>query len=1319
MKTGLRIGAVLFLILAAVFFGGSTTSQAATVSNEAQLKKALTSAGTDKIYIDRNITVSRGNPMIITGNKTLSVTGDASGKRIQINGVGTCALFHVKGSLTLQGGIEINGGFDNNYKDSVNPLIFVDNGSLILYNSTLKASGVDINQAKDYANAYDNATYRGSYLGGLVYANGGQVKLLSGSTGYPVLSGGHSGYGGGCLKATDCQVTMEAGLITKGEARCSKRGSYGGRGGNVLLTGGSFTMNGGVIQDGKAWNYEANGTKGEGNGCNLYATNGAQVTMNGGTIENGKWKEGECTYASELYIHMGAVFTMNDGVIRGSSGEDQKEANRICVSGTGIFRGGRITGPNQSSDIVRCFSKGELYWGNCGVTAGKGNSGYLVSVIGKMFLEDSGEALASGSTSPYRGIYVGSSGILSGGGQSRHAAVSGIYNNGGLVTLKKVSVRPSTTLDYALQNMGNGRVELQDSEVGVSARRGIMNWQSGTVLLANTSAFGSDAGVYNNGTGTVRVENSEIGTSGGAYGIVNESGSVTISGGSRLAGKEYAIANEGGTLTMQGGQTAAGNGSVSNSGTFYQSSGLVRGRVDNWGRYELKNGGITGEVTNIAGTFCLQNGEMTTATNYDTFAISGGTMTKLNQEDGKSNMSGGIAAGATIKRGSFTINGGSIKNSSAATPALSIQAVGQVTLNGGTIENTGGTAIRHKGTSGNGFIMNGGSVTGGTSSLAAVELGNSSELYGGTIRNRKGVAVCQKGGNVKIGGKNDLQPATIEGATYDVYKDCRDTMGTLQLLYNQMLSTNGRKGAGIRKLYLISGATFQTQVPRYLYLVNALKNIDAYLFDRGEKYKLVSPSQELEVDVPDYRAGRVVATCMDYPLGYGTYQVSGSEFAKNETEKEMVIPANTKDGWYLKRNGNKIVLNQWSYTVHFLKNGGTGTMKALEVFPSRRGSEIEKVMVGFTKENCRFEGWSFRKAEYADSNSPDDFGIIYGNRYAIGAKNILTEGIYKMSQSQVPANDQVYLYARWSSIPTIRVDETVNGSARDYYEGEHVPIDILRMGIHATDPEAGDISSRLKIRKITYADGTVSTGVTRLNTEQKKIGKGIMVVEVTNHRGATATAEVPFRILKNKAPELSETSEQWRSLDEYKGFDAEALKKAVCWGITMKDDVESREELEHNYEIIEGKFDPTKEGDYTFTVQVRDQYGHRFYMNAGEKRQYGTGKTAACNVTMHMIDPVADLRREEGYVRAISKEYFPWTLEPNSIWRTGEYYDQLHEILFEKDPNKEEDCQMIWRFTAEDRKKIREYTDTLSNGNIYTKEARDGFWERFSYCRIK
>ena len=177
------------------------------------------------------------------------------------------------------------------------------------------------------ANAVESTITRYPARGGNVYVAGKFIMDLPHDAPDGNLWLGYSNsVAGGVYVADGGQFTMKGGLI--GDSK----------GGNVYVDcGGSFVMDDGKIDNSVGASGNGNGVYINGESESVYGT----FTMNGGTISDQSAVEG-----GAVHIHEYAIFTMNNGEIKGNSslGDTYAEGGGVYVAPNAVFNmaGGSI-----------------------------------------------------------------------------------------------------------------------------------------------------------------------------------------------------------------------------------------------------------------------------------------------------------------------------------------------------------------------------------------------------------------------------------------------------------------------------------------------------------------------------------------------------------------------------------------------------------------------------------------------------------------------------------------------------------------------------------------------------------------------------------------------------------------------------------------------------------------------------------------------------------------------------------------------------------------------------------------------------------------
>ncbi len=229
-------------------------------------------------------------------------TTTISGGTITVNGTVT-----VNGTITITGNVRITGGGKLLRGNSANTyMISVTSGSLTLDNITLDGNG-------------------DSYNGKGVYVN------------------------------NDAKLTINEGAVLKNHKTTDSNGS-------VMRIEGQVVMNGGVVENNKAYNYG-----------NIYLDNSlsdpATFTMNGGTIRNNNLTVSNGSYGGGAFYVRKAIFTMNGGTISGHDISADGGAIYCTSYGKVYLNGGSIENNTTTEDGDAIYFSGrqgeaaELYIG--------------------------------------------------------------------------------------------------------------------------------------------------------------------------------------------------------------------------------------------------------------------------------------------------------------------------------------------------------------------------------------------------------------------------------------------------------------------------------------------------------------------------------------------------------------------------------------------------------------------------------------------------------------------------------------------------------------------------------------------------------------------------------------------------------------------------------------------------------------------------------------------------------------------------------------------------------------------------------------------
>lgn len=392
-------------------------------------------------------------------------------------------------------------------------------------------------------------------------------------------------------------------------------------------------------------------------------------------------------------------------------------------------------------------------------------------------------------------------------------------------------------------------------------------------------------------------------------------------------------------------------------------------------------------------------------------------------------------------------------------------------------------------------------------------------------------------------------------------------------------------------------------------------------------------------------------------------------------KKRFVLEAE-HDGLYIGRE---------RYVIEFMANGGLGNMQSQTVYLDQKTSLSECL---FWREGYGFVGWSEQPVVQVEKKD-----ITFRDGAEVG--NLAEHG------------GEIRLYALWVRQPILKSQYDVFS----FYEDENVDRQTLLFGISASDEHDGDLSGNIVVDTIILPDKSRLVHAGQLPTGKENVGKGQIVYRVTNSFGISGTYTQNYELQKNTAPELT-VCDRYYFVGDYGSENKADARQNICAGVTVKDDVESEEQLIKNLNFLWEELDFGKAGQYKVRVSVRDQYGSRFYMPSGEERRYGIGKETKAEFTVHVVERENknEMEKNSGYVRFVSREYMD-SLKPDSIWRIGEFHERLENSL----GRGADSCEEVWVITGEDKKKIKEFAHRQENPFI--KETNDQFIELFSYMK--
>ena len=761
-------------------------------------------------------------------------------------------------------------------------------------------------------------------------------------------------------------------------------------------------------------------------------------------------------------------------------------------------------------------------------------------------------------------------------------------------------------------------------------------------------------GVTMNGSGR------SSGTGGDVNGKLIEinSGTVVLESGTKLI-ENYNVSSftdGGGGITVHAGGTAVmkPGSSVRDNVTITGGSGV---RIEAGGMFIMEGGTIADNAVIGQRKDTGFDGRGGAIHNRGITLIQGGVIrdnTAAGYEDGGERYGG--YGGAVYNQNVLTVTGGTMTNNMGAFAggAIYTNERSTVTIEGGVIcENTS------PGQRGGGIYV---------SALAEVE------INGGSICDNMAADGTQIFLASHCEGKLDIRGGTVSGTRDAIYNNG----GAVSLLGGKVRSTGC--ALRVKGTCQIRGGTLQGKQHDVKYSKGAL-----YL-SGNPKLRTVYINEPCVIEV-DQKLGMGIP-CELCPSRYGdgvrlVHITSGD--AAGEVKQAFVL--RKRGRFTLEAGSDELYISREKYQIVYDANGGQGNMEAQWMNVDER-APLD--VCTFWNEGCVFIGWGDKPGA---ASSPKY--ITYRDRAAV--KNLAQHG------------GTVRLYALWAKKPVLT--SAYDGAV--FYEGEYVGRQVLLHGMEAVDEVDGDLTSKIGIRRVILPDKTEyrAAGARLVPTQRVSAGTGEIIYEVTNSFGLRTEYRRTFEVVPNQAPDIA-VQDRYFFVDEYKNSSMDRAKEDILSHIRIKDDVETKQQLEKSRTISWGGLDMQREGEYHVTIRIRDQCGHRFYMREGVEEQYGAGKSCEKTFTVYVVrgDNGGNLSGENGSVRFISEEYIR-TLGEYSVWCTEPNRSQLTQS-FQKDGSS---CDEVWFISGEDKKEIRAFA--REQANPFCRETNDLFLRKFSYLR--
>ena len=465
------------------------------------------------------------------------------------------------------------------------------------------------------------------------------------------------------------------------------------------------------------------------------------VTINGGTVTAVTASSGtalgggiaETSYGGIGYVEItgGIVYAYNLGYVSTYSSPAQfipaaaigggSSCNQYGSKGTVLIRGGTVYAQSIGGTAIGGGSSTKNKGGDADITITGGGTVTACSIGGTVFDMNGGNQK---TVQP---------GAAIGGGTGGNGA-------GGKATLTISGGQIFTG------SIGGGKGTTSTGSAAVKITGGTIIGQ--VMMEGDGSSFEMTDGVIDN---TNSADYNFQKTDGGAVWI--QTGTATMSGGTiknTNAVKGGAIYVSGGSFAMSGGNISS-TSATANGGAIYVSGGSV----------SISGGNITDVSAEEGGAVYVA---VTDVSDGDSFTMSGGTIQNATATEG----SGGAVA---VANGKASMNGGSIKNSTASADggAVSVSG-GSFTMFGGTIggdadgeecsANSDGGAVS---VTGGEFIMTGGLIqnsetASGNGGAVSVSGGGSASMSGNSViknshaENGYGGAVSISGGSFTMSG---------------------------------------------------------------------------------------------------------------------------------------------------------------------------------------------------------------------------------------------------------------------------------------------------------------------------------------------------------------------------------------------------------------------------------------------------------------------------------------------------------------------------------------------------------------------------------------
>lgn len=683
-------------------------------------------------------------------------------------------------------------------------IAWLNGGSMTLYSGTLDAS------------AYVCADWHGGAALSLIY--GGELDLyggtIRGGTVQYSASKGYYGKGGSVNAASGCKVRMYGGTIEGGRDE-AMNGSVVYGGGNVYLNG-TFDQYGGTIKDGVSTT---------GKGGNVYVQGGT-FTLHDGTISGGNAANhgGSVSVERSTDGKTGGTFRMEGGTIRGGSTALNGGNVHIGRDSTLVMRGGTIEGGSANNKLT---SNLFIVNGTLDLRGGEIRGGVGVT-------QTDGTARVALTGSPKITANAGGTGLHLFAATDRPVTATSLGSGADiLVSMDKNGVFTdvsdgSSDADYRTRfHDASGRTALADETGALVLLSGTEHCACGDRFKLGDSYYSLSAGCAvdeDDHSGCKYDEDTGVGCDGtihtwsplSTYPAATTSGYYYLTGniqgwGPTAAGQELHLDLNGYTMTSQGNNAYALTGGTL---TICDSSAAQSGRI----AASANPGGTPAGgciSVNEGGTLILYGGTLD-GSRYTTSHTRGGGAVFIGWGQSCGYMFGGTILGGTSEGSG---RGGAV---SLSTNARFYLYDGEITGGRDTSANGGGNVYVGSGCE---LVMNGGTISGGSASAAHggnVYAAGKLTLNGGEITGGRCTADGKFGGNVYVGSTGTLEVTggTISGgsakdgskanvATWNGTLEIRggEVNGVALMGPNTALSLRGAPVIGGSGLYIFASAT--------------------------------------------------------------------------------------------------------------------------------------------------------------------------------------------------------------------------------------------------------------------------------------------------------------------------------------------------------------------------------------------------------------------------------------------------------------------------------------------------------------------------------